>query len=219
MTAYDPALAEQLAAELLEDADVTIDEASFVWTSGKARDAGDQLRAACEEVRRLRGIESRVNDALITFEEHVDELVAERNDLRAEVEGLRTCMLVPLTEQQVIAALHEGRAEAMAATGDNAWTSLLKQRDEACAEVELLRRDGDATREALIIQRDAVNDDNMRLRARLARIEPVYEAAVRWRRVIATASAMDVPGAQSPVNVPHYALIDAIDAACKPEDK
>jgi hypothetical protein len=149
----------------------------------------------------------------------VRDLTAERDALRTEVERLRNRVLVPLTELEVQAALHEGRAEAMAATGDNAWTSLLKQRDEARAEVELLRRDGDATREALIIQRDAVNDDNMRLRARLARIEPVYEAAVRWRRVIATASAMDVPGAQSPVNVPHYALIDAIDAARKTEGK
>jgi hypothetical protein len=48
----------------------------------------------------------------------------------AECERLRGAVLRPLTEREVQAALHEGRAEAMAATGDNAWTSLLKQRDE-----------------------------------------------------------------------------------------
>jgi hypothetical protein len=62
----------------------------------------------------------------------------EREDLRhqlaaanAEIERLRGRVLQPLTEREIQDALHEGRAVAMAATGDNAWTSLLKQRDDA----------------------------------------------------------------------------------------
>lgn len=52
-------------------------------------------------------------------------------ELIAEIEKLRNRVLQPLTEREIQQALHEGRAKAMAATGDNAWTSLLKQRDEA----------------------------------------------------------------------------------------
>lgn len=50
-----------------------------------------------------------------------------------EIERLRSQRdpLRPLTPREIEAALHEGRAEAVAATGDNAWTSLLRQRDEA----------------------------------------------------------------------------------------
>lgn len=59
--------------------------------------AADQLRAACEEAAFLRGIESRVNGALVnagcvsalTFDEHIRRLAAERDALRAEVERLR----------------------------------------------------------------------------------------------------------------------------------
>lgn len=62
-------------------------------------------------------------------------LLKELRELRTnQVDVLRV-----LTPAQIEAALHEGRAEAMAATGDNAWTSLLKQRDEAVKERDELR--------------------------------------------------------------------------------
>ena len=50
----------------------------------------------------------------------------------AEVERLRAVtVLTPLTTDDVVSALHEGHAERRAAEGDNAWTSLLRQRDTA----------------------------------------------------------------------------------------
>ena len=77
-----------------------------------ARSASEQLRAAVVEVDRLR---------------------AKVSDMRSE--AVRAAMLTPLTAEQVKRALHEGRAEAMAATGDNAWTTLLLDRDRLAARV------------------------------------------------------------------------------------
>jgi hypothetical protein len=69
-------------------------------------------------------------------------LLKELRELRTnQVDVLRV-----LTPKQIEAALHEGRAEAMAATGDNAWTSLMKQRDEArkeLAELKMLLKERD----------------------------------------------------------------------------
>ena len=103
-------------------------------------------------VREKQAIVAHYQKALAERDVAVARVQAERDALRValrELEGenarLRNRVLVPLTEREVRAALHEGRAEAMAATGDNAWTSLLKQRDEA--------------------------------RARLARVEPIVQAA------------------------------------------
>lgn len=48
-------------------------------------------------------------------------------------------VLRPLTEEEIVAALNEGRAERMVAQHDNAWTSLMKQRDEAVKERDELR--------------------------------------------------------------------------------
>lgn len=70
--------------------------------------------------------------ALPALIDRVEELERERDEARNRV-------LRPLTEREVQAALHEGRAEAMAATGDNAWTSLLTARDKLAAECERLR--------------------------------------------------------------------------------
>lgn len=64
--------------------------------------------------------------------------------LAAEVERLKGCVLRPLTEREIEQALHEGRAEAMSATGDNAWSSLLDDRDRLRAEVEKMRPDVEA---------------------------------------------------------------------------
>lgn len=51
---FDPDLSAQLAQELLEDAAETSDSSSFVWSSGAARQAGEQLTAAMEELRERR---------------------------------------------------------------------------------------------------------------------------------------------------------------------
>ena len=79
--------------------------------------------------------------------DEIDRLMGVVGDAMTEIETLRTQLaqarervLRPLSAAEVEAALHEGRAEAMAATGDNAWTSLLRQRDEARAEVEKMRK-------------------------------------------------------------------------------
>jgi hypothetical protein len=67
------------------------------------------------------------------------ELVRLVPRLVAEVEKLRSAVLRPLDTSDVIAALHEGHAERKVAEHDNAWTSLMRQRDEARAEVERMR--------------------------------------------------------------------------------
>jgi chromosome segregation ATPase len=198
MTAYDPALAEQLAAELLEDADVTIDEASFVWTSGKARAAGEQLLAAAAAADIMQGVMERAaaeRDALRAEVERLKVCLATANDnherferlwyltqderdaLRAEVEKLRNRVLVPLTEREVQAALHEGRAEAMAATGDNAWTSLLAQRD--AARIEAIR--ARAERDALHASLDICHGECKTLREELTAAEDACDVAVAMR--------------------------------------
>jgi ribosomal protein L29 len=64
----------------------------------------------------------------------------------AELRDKQVDVLRVLTPEQITAALHEGRAEAMASTGDNAWTSLLRQRDEArreLAELKMLLKERD----------------------------------------------------------------------------
>lgn len=63
-----------------------------------------------------------------------------------EIERLRN---PPLTEAQVIAALHEGAAERAAAEGDNAWTSLLHQRQELTEQVAKLSNENDTLHQAL----------------------------------------------------------------------
>jgi hypothetical protein len=66
-------------------------------------------------------------------------LEAERDALRVENEKLRGAVLRPLDTSDVIAALHEGHAERKVAEHDNAWTSLMRQRDEARAEVKRMQ--------------------------------------------------------------------------------
>ncbi len=61
-------------------------------------------------------------------------LLRELRERRDKADVLR-----PLTEEEVVAALHEGRAERMVAQGDNAWTTLMKQRDDAIKERDELR--------------------------------------------------------------------------------
>jgi hypothetical protein len=81
-TLFNPTEAQQLAKELLEDADVTSDNAPFMWSSGAARAAGELLRAACEEIGRLRARNAyleRNND------EERSALYDEREDLRARL--------------------------------------------------------------------------------------------------------------------------------------
>jgi hypothetical protein len=65
-------------------------------------------------------------------------------------------VLRPLTAREVEAALHEGRAEAMAATGDNAWTTLLRQRDEARSALAKAEAERDEMRERLASMERAI---------------------------------------------------------------
>lgn len=85
-TPYDPALSAQLATELLEDSAETNDEAPFMWSSGAARRAGEQLRAAIAEVARLKNL------AVVVVDGHWDEVIAERDALRAEVDQLQIAL-------------------------------------------------------------------------------------------------------------------------------
>jgi len=145
MTAtFNPTSALRLAKELLEDADVTSDESSFVWTSGKAAAAGEQLRAACEEIDRLRFYE--------TTSAAGEDIAAERDVL-------------------------VGRIRTIA--------------DEACGLGPVESADASLTR----IERQLFEQ-----RARLARVEPVYEAAVKWRD-------------NWPKSSTEWALREAVDAA------
>ena len=76
--------------------------------------------------------------------ERCEATIGERDTAQSEVKRLRAelthqAVLRPLTPQEIEDALNNGRAESMAARGDNAWTSLLAQRDAALAQVERLR--------------------------------------------------------------------------------
>lgn len=86
-----------------------------------------------------------------------------------EVERLRGAVLRPLTEAEVVSALYEGRAEAMAATGDNAWSSLLADRDRLAARVAELERGfvSDASYDSMLKRLD---EDRVRLLDEVARL-------------------------------------------------
>ena len=80
---------------------------------------------------------------LAQVEKERDEAVQEATNWRAAYEAASAKVLQPLTAEQVKRALHEGRAEAMAAAGDNAWSSLLSQRDAAIARAEAVEKERD----------------------------------------------------------------------------
>jgi hypothetical protein len=119
-----------------------------------ATSEGERLMARQQELlRTIRNLSSQV-----PYEEEsrtAATLIAEVGTLKArlrnaeaqlataveERDEARNAVLRPMTEAQVEAALHEGRAEAMAATGDNAWTSLLKQRDSWKARAEAAEKE------------------------------------------------------------------------------
>jgi hypothetical protein len=79
---------------------------------------------------RLQGEVTRLAKALVEAYTLNEVLTAERDRLRAAVRG------APITEKQVVTELHEGHAERRAAEGDNAWRSLLSDRDRLRALVE-----------------------------------------------------------------------------------
>lgn len=69
-----------------------------------------------------------------------DALEAEILRLEGEVARISQSVLVPLTEDQVVEALHAGHAERRAAEGDNAWTSLLKRNADLSRRLDAVIR-------------------------------------------------------------------------------
>jgi hypothetical protein len=66
----------------------------------------------------------------VTADRSTRGLLDEIDRLREENRRLRDAALTePLTIEQVTAALHEGHAQRRVAEHDNAWTSLVRQRD------------------------------------------------------------------------------------------
>lgn len=82
-----------------------------------------------------------------------DEAITKVAEVEGERNALRNSVLRVITPAEITAALNEGHAERRAAQGDNAWTALLRQRDEARAA---LNAGADSTAEAIAawIERD-----------------------------------------------------------------
>jgi ABC-type amino acid transport substrate-binding protein len=147
----------------------------------------------------------------------------------AEIERLHKRVLVPLTEQQVVAALHEGRAEAMAATGDNAWASLLIQRDAARIEAIRAQAERDSFHASLDICHDecktlrdeltATEDRCDAIEVEVERLRPVFETAKTWSATVDyhwrdRDEVTGQPGARA-----ERALLEAVDVALAKEPR
>jgi chromosome segregation ATPase len=201
VTTYNPTLVEQLVKELLDDEARMRFATSEAWRN---RSVASQLRAAAEEIERLNHEFCAIRESakslhlspaelvarFVHVEAEFDKMEAERDALRAEVETLRNRVLVPLTEQQIVAALHEGRAEAMAATGDNAWASIVGR--EHAARIEAIR--AKAERDSFHDSLDICHGECKTLREELTAaedrcdtIETARDAARaeadRWKRI------------------------------------
>lgn len=87
----------------------------------------DQLRARLAECERQR-----------------DAAIAERDTARAALARCQEAVLRgPITDAEVVEALAEGRAERRIAEGDNAWATIIRQRDTARAELAAMTTERD----------------------------------------------------------------------------
>jgi hypothetical protein len=71
--------------------------------------------------------------------DRTDRMATVLCDALDEIERLKSKLWRPLSHVEMIDALAEGAAESRMAQGDNAWTTIVKQRDEARAEVDRMR--------------------------------------------------------------------------------